>query len=107
MTSDFLGISKYGKLKSNFPESQKNFFFPSSIFLFVWWETKILLFRTRNNCYRLLILEKYVLLSERELVLSLGESLDGLGVHGGHSLRSRPNAWGHAFPSGVGRTLNP
>ena len=77
------------------------------MFLFVWWETKILLFRTRNNCYHLLILEKYVLSSEEELVLSLGESLDGPGVHGGHSRRSRPNVWGHAFPSGAERTLNP
>ena len=66
-----------------------------------------MLFRTRTNCYHLLILEKHLLFSEGELVLSLGESLDGLGVHGGHSLRSRPNVWGHTFPSGVGRILNP
>lgn len=40
------------------------------------------------------------------MVLSLGESLAGLGVEGGRSLRSRPDARGYVFPSEAGRILN-
>ena len=33
-------------------------------YLFVWWEMKILLFRTRTNCCHLPVLEKCLILSE-------------------------------------------
>lgn len=64
---------KYGKFRNNFPEShitERNSLFPLSISLYiciilscVWWEKKILLFKTRTNCCHLPIVEKCLILS--------------------------------------------